>query len=1433
LSNILVTNKDYLCYFFKMLKKTLNIISPFMQGNQKKSFFSLPVTFTGFLLLFWSLSGWSQCPPNVGFEQNNFTGWTGFTGTHNGTLPVNTPTMGIVAGRHTITTGGNDGIIPAIPQVCPLPGFGSRSVRLGNSGTGAQAERLVTSFLVTPNTSALLFAFAVILQDPGHGPTQQPRFELNITLPNQQNTPCGNFVYVASNNLPGFITQGSTRYRNWAQQSINLIPFIGQTVNVNVLTADCSPTAHYGYAYFDMTCDIFQVIRRFCPGDQDAILTAPSGFSSYVWSPTGQTTQSILVPNPVNNSVYTVTMVPIGGNPGCAVTIRDTIRLMGATTSVINNTCNGATAASASIQVTGGTPFYNYTWSTTPVQTAATATGLAAGTYTARIIDAAQCTVNVSVTLVDPPPIANTRSSTPVSCFGGSNGTGTVNMIGGSPPFIYSWNSTPVQNTSTATGLGAGTWTVSVTDQGGCTNQLPVVVSGPSQLISSVTHSNVLCNGASSGTGLVVASGGVGNYNYSWNTVPPQNNANAINLSAGTYIATVTDGNNCTATNTIIVDQPPAIVTSTTTTPVSCFGGSNATATVTANGGVGNFTYVWNSTPTQNTQTANNLSATTYTVTVTDGNGCVQQNTAVPIQPTAMIVTTSFTPVTCFGIADGSVTVSAQDGTPGYNFSWNTIPVQVGATINSLRAGTYTATVTDANGCSQTQSVVVTEPTLLTVSQSTTPVSCYGGIDGTATASGNGGTTPYAYLWTTSPNQATPTAVGLSLGTYRVTVTDANNCTATAVSSITEPTPVTLTTTFTDALCFGSADGTVAAQGYGGTPGYTYSWNTVPVQNTQTATGLTIGTYQVTVTDLNNCTALGEAVVLQPTQLNGVTTYTPALCFGSADGTASAEAFQGTPGYSYSWNTVPVQNSQTAVGLAAGNYTVTITDNHNCSIQRNVLITEPTQVTLTSSYTATLCFGSSDGTATILPSGGTPGYTYIWSTSPIQQTQTAEGLRAGTYTVNVRDLNNCPAQSQVIVTEPVQLDGQIIVQNVRCFGESNGAVTAQGINGVGPYMYAWQTEPPQNLPTASNLKKGVYSVRITDMNGCFINRTATVTEPALLEGQAYAESPTCWQGQDGKVWVTTKGGTQPYFYRWNNDYALNQSTLSNVHYGWHWAMTIDNNGCARKDSIYVTQPDPIPKARVFNDTICTGESAFLKAYSQIPGHKVFWYYDNGDGAAFYEGNTHRTQAIYGQKIFFVRTEDDKGCQSPKIPVFAIVKPLPIANFEADKLKWELPDAIFTFTDKTKAAAGVASYTWEFGDGKVSNLKDPVHQYNEVGQYHIKLTVVDSNGCINEIEKLNYIEVGLLVGVVPPNAFSPNGDGANDYFYVESSKIRSWTIKIYDRWGNQVYESDDLLFRWDGTQAGTPLTEGTYVYYLTGIALDGTKVGRSGSILLIR
>jgi len=1373
----------------------------------------------------------SQCHVNIGFEQNSFNLWTGQTGSHTGTIPVNTPTNGIVAGRHTLTTGGNDAIVTAIPQLCPIPGFGSYSVRLGNSGTGAQAERLTTTFTVTPQTSALLFAFAVILEDPGHSQNSQPRFELNITQPNGQPLPCGNYLYIAGNNLPGFQTQGGTRYRNWQQQSLNLIPFIGQTISVNVLTADCSASGHYGYGYFDMTCNLFQVIRRYCPGDQDAVLTAPSGFT-YQWAPTGQTTQSILIQQPVNGATYSVTMIPQGGSIGCSVTLFDTIRLLSSSTSIINNTCNGATSGQASVGITGGTPLYNYTWSSSPTQTTQTATGLRAGTYRVTIVDAAGCTLRDSVRLVDPPPIANTTTSTPVSCFGGSNGTAGITMQGGTPPFLYSWNTVPVQNTTTSTGLTAGTWIVTVSDQGGCATPYPIIVTQPTQLQSQATFTPVLCFGASTGTGSVNANGGTGQLTYSWNSVPIQNTTNANNLPAGTYTVTITDQNACTTSNTISIPEPPQITSTTTTSPVSCFAGSDGTAQVNAGGGVGNYTYSWNTNPIQTSTISTGLQATTYTVTVIDGNGCVHSNTAIPIEPTAIQLTTTFTAVSCFAGSDGNTSVIAQGGTPGYTYSWNTIPVQLTDSAFTLIAGNYTVTVTDANLCVQTQTITVTQPTLLTSTATTTRVSCYNGSDGTATAVPSGATPGYTFVWNTIPNQSVQTATGLSNGTYQVLVNDANNCSTYAQVTITQPTQVTAAAAGTDALCMGSADGTATGVGNGGTPGYSYSWNSIPTQLTQTATGIPAGTYTVTVTDQNNCSATADVVIGQPTQLDGNTSYTPTLCFGSSEGTVYAEGFNATPGYTYSWATNPVQQTQIATGLPAGTYTVTITDGHNCSITRRSVITEPTLVVLSGTFTPPSCYGGSDATTTVSAIGGIPGYTYSWNTPQNQLTQTATGVRAGSWTATVSDMNNCTHNLTILVTQPTQLDGSITVQDVRCFGGSDGSLTATGLYATGPYSYAWQTTPPQLVPTASGLAIGQYSVVITDMNGCSITRTGVVNQPALLTSTMSFTEPTCFRGTDATVTGYVSGGTQPYTYFWSNNRNYNSPSQRGIGFGTYEMKVQDANGCQLGDGIYVTQPPPVPQPIALPDSVCPGFPAQLQASAQ-PGLNILWFDQQGDVAPFTGGTAIMTQELYGSFPYFIQTVDNKGCTSVKVTNWAYVFPQPIANFNSDRNRGEIPHAIFAFTDLSSSPAGIASYSWEFGDGGLSNFSNPIHQYDREGLYPVKLTVVDSNGCIDIENKSNFVEVELLVGVVPPNAFSPNGDGSNDFFYIEDYNIREWEVTMYDRWGNQVYYTRDLNFRWDGAVNTQPLPEGTYMYILRGIALNGVPVERTGTVLLVR
>lgn len=301
-----------------------------------------------------------------------------------------------------------------------------------------------------------------------------------------------------------------------------------------------------------------------------------------------------------------------------------------------------------------------------------------------------------------------------------------------------------------------------------------------------------------------------------------------------------------------------------TSTNATC-AGNNGTATVTSvTGGASPYTYVWNTSPPQSAQTATGLAPGNYTVTVIDANGCLSGTQTVTVGNAggSFTVTPAQSNVTCFGANNGSASVTnPTGGTPPYTYSWSTNPVQTTPTISNIPAGNYTCTITDASGCVQTQTFTITQPAALTASiTGSTNVSCFGGNNGTATVAGAGGIPPYNYSWNVTSAQTGATASNLPAGSYIVTVTDANNCTATASVTITQPQGMTITTSSTPSAC-GVNDGTATVSSSGGALPHTYLWLTNPVQTTPTATGLGGGQYTIIVTDANGCTQQQQVTV--------------------------------------------------------------------------------------------------------------------------------------------------------------------------------------------------------------------------------------------------------------------------------------------------------------------------------------------------------------------------------------------------------------------------------------------------------------------------------------------------------------------------------------------------------------------------------------------
>ena len=809
-----------------------------------------------------------------------------------------------------------------------------------------------------------------------------------------------------------------------------------------------------------------------CNGGANGTATvAPTGGTpayTYSWAPSGGTNATA---TGLSAGTYTVTVTDANACQATrSFTINQPTALNTTAGSKTDVSCNGGGNGTATVSPTGGTPGYTYSWAPSG-GTNATATGLAAGTYTVTVTDANACTGTKSFTITQPTALNTAAGSkTDVSCNGGGNGTATVAPTGGTPGYTYSW--APSGGTAaTATGLAAGTYTVTVTDANACTGTKSFTINQPTALNTTAgSKTDVSCNGGANGTATVTPTGGTPAYTYSW--APSGGTAaTATGLAPGTYTVTVTDANACTGTKSFTIAEPTALnTTAGSKTDVSCNGGANGTATVAPTGGTPAYTYSW--APSGGTAaTATGLAAGTYTVTVTDANACTGTKSFTITQPTALNTTAgSKTDVSCNGGANGTATVAPTGGTPAYTYSWAPSG-GTAATATGLAAGTYTVTVTDANACTGTKSFTIAEPTALnTTAGSKTDVSCNGGANGTATVAPTGGTPAYTYSWAPSGGTAA-TATGLAPGTYTVTVTDANACTATKSFTIAEPTALTAATGggSTDVSCNGGTNGTATVAPTGGTPAYTYSW--APTGGTAaTASGLAAGTYTVTVTDANNCQTTRTYTLTEPTALDASSGSTaPVSCNGEASGSATVAPTGGTPSYTYSW--APTGGTAaTATGLAAGTYTVTVTDANGCQDNQTFIVSEPDALGLSiSSQTNLSCNGDSTGSATINVTGGTPSYNYSWA--PTGGTAaTATGLPAGTYIVTVTDANGCDETQTVTITEPAAITG------------------TDSHTSCGAYVWGTQT----------HTTSGVYTQVFSAGNGCdsTVTLTLTVNQPS-------------------------------------------------------------------------------------------------------------------------------------------------------------------------------------------------------------------------------------------------------------------------------------------------------------------------------------------------
>ncbi len=1136
-----------------------------------------------------------------------------------------------------------------------------------------------------------------------------------------------------------------------------------------------------------------------------------------------------------------------------------------ASASVTNVSCNGGANGSITVVGTGGTPGTpSYSYQLNPPSASNTTGvfgGLSAGTDTVRVIDANGCTHDTILTITEPVVLTiDTASVTQVLCFGDTTGQIVMTSSGGTGVVTYTINPSATQGPSgTFTGLGFGSYTVTGTDANSCTAVTTVMITQPASAvqITNITSTIPSCVPGCDATMTVTASGGTPNYTYSHASAAAQPSPIFTNQCAGGYNVTVTDANGCTAQSTHTISTPGSPTWSTITTDsVDCNGGNDGSFTVNVLAGTSPIdSIVITAGPTtiptvlstgSTTGTANSLVAGVYTVRAVDTNGCAIVTNVTVGEPAVLAISSVvIDSVNCNGGNDGIVTVTVTGGTAAYNYCINTTPVQCNGTgiFTGLSQGPYVVTVTDANNCSTTTNVIVNQPTALSYTNVTvTNVSCNGAGDGAISATASGGTgTPLLIGLPTAGIPSPANFTGLNGGPFTLRITDVNNCTLDSVVTIAEPALLTIDTSgVTQVLCHGDSTGIIVMSHVGGTnpvnymimPSYS---NTLIVGNT--ISNLPAGSYTITGTDANNCTALSTITITEPTtpvDITAITGTTPSctpgndgtitvtasggtgaleygrlpippnsyqasniftglgsgsytirvrdanLCFAdttytitnssaptidsvitvmtqcNGDSTGSMMVYAtGTPQSTVTYQIVapyvapvPPQYNGSFTGLHAGFYTIEVNDTNNCPVQTTVQITEPTAVVFTNVTTDSVdCFGGNDGSIVVSANGGTPGYTYSIAPPATQSpVGTFINLFANPYTVTITDTNGCTSDSMIVVHEPgaVTVDTTWTV-DVLCNGDSTGGITIQSSGGTGTIYHAIGTDTVYSNPAFfTNYAAGPYVVTSVDANGCTVSTNVIVTEPAALSHSYVLTNVGCFGGNDGTITFTASGGISPYGYTLYNGSSIVNSDTSGAFTSLtastnYLGVITDSNGCVDSSVlITITQPTQVLFTSVTKQDIdCFGQSTGSISASA----------SGGTGSVSISIPSYPTQASPATfnnlpaGTYVLTATDANGCSS--VSTITIIENPPIFFSSITNVE-ETCYGDGTASISFQAAGGVGgfSYTFNVGPNQQGPNAQTTYSGLSTGTYIIRATdalncVYDSSYTLSGPDRINF------------------------------------------------------------------------------------------------